>query len=147
VSRPAVRGAAALGGICELVLEARDVGRLARFYAGLGLEVLAHEPDRVWLAAGPRSRLGIWSPGEKEHRDRGGSHVHFALAVTRGAIERLTRELRAAGHQVKGPVEHEGGDRSVYVFDPEGNRVELWDYFHDGDGATDGVDALRADAR
>jgi hypothetical protein len=46
---------------------------------------------------------------------------------------------------VQGPVEHEGGDRSAYFFDPAGNRVELWDYFRDGDGAENGVMALAED--
>jgi catechol-2,3-dioxygenase len=129
-------------GICELVLETGQIKRLARFYASLGLEVLAEEDDRVWLATGERSRLGIWSPGEKEHRDRGGAHVHFALAVPRGTLLGLAGQLRASGLDVKGPIEHDGGDRSLYVFDPEGNRVELWDYFHDGDGAEQGVAGL-----
>jgi catechol-2,3-dioxygenase len=129
-------------GICELVLEASDVKRLVRFYASLGLHLLSEEDDRVWLAAGERARLGIWSPGEKEHRDRGGSHVHFALAVPRGTLLQLAEQLRGAGLDVKGPIAHDGGDRSLYVFDPEGNRVELWDYFHDGDGAREGVGGL-----
>ena len=63
---------------------------------------------KVWLAAGADTRLGIWSPGRKEHADRGGRHVHFALSVTRGR-----------------------------------NRVELWDFFRDGNGRSEGVDALR----
>jgi catechol-2,3-dioxygenase len=131
-----------IAGICELVLEAQDVDRLERFYRRLGLSPLAREDDRVWLAAGERVRLGIWSPGEKEHADRGGRHVHFALSVARGTLERLDEELRAEGFEVKGPLEHEGGDRSLYVFDPEGNRLELWDFFRDGDGAEHGVAAL-----
>jgi hypothetical protein len=28
------------------------------------------------------------------------------------------------------------------VADPEGNVVEVWDFFVDGDGAVEGVDAL-----
>jgi catechol-2,3-dioxygenase len=132
-------------GICELVLEAEDVPRLERFYRRLGLEELAREDDRVWLAAGPAVRLGIWSPGAKEHDDRGGRHVHFALSVPRGTLDRLTRELRDEGFDVKGPVEHDGGDKSTYVFDPEGNRLELWDFFRDGEGADDGVAALADD--
>jgi catechol-2,3-dioxygenase len=107
---------------------------LEGFYRRLGLSVLAREPDRVWLAAGERARLGLWSPGAKEHADRGGRHVHFALSAGRGTLERLTLELRDAGIAVEGPVEHDGGDRSIYVSDPEGNRVELWDFFRDGDG-------------
>jgi catechol-2,3-dioxygenase len=132
-----------LSGICELVLEAEDVGRLERFYRALGLSELSNDGDRVWLAAGPDTRLGIWSPGCKEHADRGGRHVHFALSVTRGTLERLAGELRQHGVEVEGPIEHDGGDRSIYVFDPEGNRVELWDFFRDGNGRLEGVAALR----
>ena len=133
-----------MNGICELVLEAHDVERARAFYVGLGLTELSRDGDRLWLAAGHRTRLGIWSPGRKEHADRGGRHVHFALSVSRGTLERLASDLRDRGVDVEGPIEHEGGDRSIYVFDPEGNRVELWDYFRDGDGRRAGVDALRA---
>ena len=129
-------------GICELVLETADVERLAGFYEGLGLEVLSREGDRAWLAAGEMSRLGIWSPGEKEHDDRGGRHVHFALSVETGTLDRSAERLTGHGLEVEGPVEHDGGDRSLYFFDPDGNRVELWDYFTTGDGADEGVAAL-----
>jgi hypothetical protein len=38
------------------------------------------------------------------------------------------------------------GDRSAYFSDPGGgNRVELWDFFREGDGAEDGVMALAED--
>ena len=88
--------------------------------------MLAREDDRVWLVAGGRSRLGIWAPGPQEHAERGGRHVHFALSTARGTLERLTSELRDDGIGVEGPIEHDGGDRSIYLSDPEGNRVELW---------------------
>jgi hypothetical protein len=58
----------AVDSICELVLEAGDIDRLVAFYSGVGLEVLAQQEDRAWLATGERSRLGIWSPGPKERR-------------------------------------------------------------------------------
>ncbi|HEU5252947.1 MAG TPA: VOC family protein [Solirubrobacterales bacterium] len=129
-------------GICELVLETEDVQGLRGFYEGLGLRLLLEEEGRVWLALGERCRLGIWPPGEKEHSDRGGRHVHFALSVHGDELDSLTRELRDRSVEVEGPVEHDGGDRSAYFFDPAGNRVELWDFFRDGDGAADGVMAL-----
>jgi catechol-2,3-dioxygenase len=133
-----------IAGICELVLETDDVDRLRGFYEEkLGLrQLLAEEEGRVWLEIGERCRLGIWSPGEKEYSDRGGSHVHFALSVGAEGVDALSAQLREGGVEVEGPVEHEGGDRSVYFFDPAGNRVELWDFFRDGDGAEDGVMAL-----
>lgn len=132
-----------IAGICELVLETDDVGRLQDFYEELGLRrLLAEDEDRVWLRAGERCRLGIWSPGEKEYSDRGGSHVHFALSVGTDGLDALSAQLREREVEVEGPIEHEGGDRSAYFSDPAGNRVELWDFFRDGDGAEDGVMAL-----
>jgi len=138
--------AASTSGICELVLEAEDLERLEAFYTGLGLDLLSRGSDRIWLATGERSRLGIWSPGRKEHSDRGGRHVHFALAVERGTLDRLSDRLRRSGTEVEGPVVHDGGDRSAYFFDPEGNRVELWDFFCDGAGAVAGVEPLAESA-
>lgn len=134
-----------LGGICELVLETDDVGRLASFYRELGLERVLEEDDRVWLALGDHCRLGIWPPGEQEFGDRGGRHVHFALSVDHDDLEALTTRLRERDVEVEGPVEHDGGDLSAYFFDPAGNRVELWDFFRDGDGAEGGVMALAED--
>jgi catechol-2,3-dioxygenase len=133
-----------IAGICELVLETDDVDRLRDFYEEkLGLkQLLTEDEDRIWLKIGQRCRLGIWSPGEKEFSDRGGRHVHFALSVRADGLDALSAQLHEQGVEVEGPVEHEGGDRSAYFFDPAGNRVEIWDFFRDGDGAEEGVMAL-----
>jgi hypothetical protein len=52
-----------------------------------------------------------------------------------------TIEVRG-GHPYRGPVEHEGGDRSLYVEDLEGNVVEVWDFFERGEGRREGAAAL-----
>ena len=120
-------------GICEMTLEARDMALLERFYTrGFGLEILAREEDRIWLAAGERTRLGLWAPGEKEFGDEGGRHVHFAFSAAPGRLDELKARLESHGASVRGPEEHPGGDRSIYVEDPEGNVVEVWDYFGRG---------------
>jgi len=117
-------------GLCEITLQARDVQSLAAFYAEtLELEILSRDDDRIWLAIGDRGRLGLWTPGEKEFGDQGGRHVHFALAVEPGSLDRKAAWLRGHGVEVEGPVEHPGGDRSIYFRDPEGNVAELWDFF------------------
>jgi catechol-2,3-dioxygenase len=132
-----------LAGFAELTLEARDIGALERFYVeALGLEPLAREDDRVWLAAGRSARLGLWTPGEKEFGDEGGRHVHFAFAADPGSLDDLAERIEAHGARVRGPERHEGGDRSLYVEDPEGNVVEVWDFFHRGEGAREGTAAL-----
>jgi catechol-2,3-dioxygenase len=127
-------------GFAELTLETAEPRALERFYTeAFGLTVLAREDDRTWLAAGRHARLGLWTPGEKEYDDEGGRHVHFALSAAPGRLDALVERLRGQGVEVRGPVEHDGGDRSIYVEDPEGNVVEVWDFFARGTE----VDALR----
>ena len=130
-------------GVVELTLQVRDLQALEAFYTDVfGLRVLKREDDRVWLAAGERSRLGLWLPGEKEFGDEGGAHVHYAFGVQPGTLDRIVETLGDRGIPVKGPIEHPGGDRSIYLSDPEGNVVEAWDFFDRGEGAAQGTDAL-----
>jgi catechol-2,3-dioxygenase len=122
-----------VSGFSELTLESPDPDSLARFYVEcFGLRELAREDDRIWLGAGEAARLGIWKPGKKEFGDEGGAHVHFAFAVEPTKLEQLAGRLETWGIDVDGPHEHDGGDRSMYVRDPEGNVVEAWDYFERG---------------
>ena len=86
--------------------------------------------------------LGLWTPGAKEFGDEGGRHVHFAFAADPGSLDELVERLREHAVSVRGPEEHPGGDRSIYVEDPEGNVVEVWDFFHRGEGARDGTHAF-----
>jgi catechol-2,3-dioxygenase len=133
----------ALAGLAELTLETVDLGEMERFYrVVLGLRVLSRDPDRVWMAVGRRTRLGLWSPGAKEFGDRGGRHVHFAFSAEPGALDDLVERLRPRAVAVDGPVQHPGGDRSIYFRDPAGNLVEAWDFLERGEGARDGVGAL-----
>jgi catechol-2,3-dioxygenase len=104
--------------------------------------VISRQDDRVWLACGERTRLGLWLPGEKEFGDEGGRHVHYALSASPGRLHDVRDRLVEVGVEHRGPVEHPGGDRSLYFEDPEGNVVEVWDFFQRGKGARGGVHAL-----
>ncbi len=132
-----------LTGLVELTLEVRDLEVLESFYTDVfGLRVLKRDEDRIWLAAGERARLGLWLPGEKEFGDEGGRHVHYAFGAEPGTLDALVGRLQDRGVPVRGPEEHPGGDRSIYVEDPEGNVVEVWDFFERGEGEREGTDAL-----
>jgi catechol-2,3-dioxygenase len=132
-----------VSGLVELTLEVRDLQAAEDFYVDVfGLRVLGREADRIWLDAGGGARLGLWLPGEKEFGDEGGHHVHFAFGAEPDALDALVARLGARGVTVRGPVEHPGGDRSIYLSDPEGNVVEVWDFFERGEGAEWGTDAL-----
>ena len=82
-----------------------------------------------------------WTRGETEFGDEGGRDVHFALSVSPGALDKTCERLRELGAEFEGPVEHSGGDRSLSCEDPAGNVLELWDFFHRGEGI-DGDNAL-----
>jgi catechol-2,3-dioxygenase len=134
-------------GFAELTLQVRDRERMEAFYRELlDLEVLAREHDRTWLSVGRQARLGLWLPGEKEYGDEGGTHVHFAFSAGPGGLDEVVERLQRNAVMHRGPVEHAGGDRSLYVEDPEGNVVEVWDFFHRDEGREEGVAALADDA-
>ncbi|WP_051472122.1 VOC family protein [Patulibacter minatonensis] len=130
--------------VVELTLESDDPEALERFYVrAFDLEVLSEERDRRWLKVGERTRLGLWSPGRKEFGDQGGRHVHFAMSATPNRLDAIHRRLtEEMGLEVEGPEEHDGGDRSLYVRDPAGNLIEVWDFFERGKGAREGADGL-----
>ena len=135
-------GACLVAGVCEVTLETSDRSALEAFYtSALGLAVLSREGDRTWHACGSRARVGLWTPGEKEFGDAGGRHVHFALSVQPGVLDSACERLRELGVEFSRPFEHRGGDRSLYCEDPAGNVLELWDFFHRGEGVH-GVDAV-----
>ena len=132
-----------LDGFAEVTLESRDPEALAAFYRrAFGCSVISREPDRIWLAVGAHARLGLWTPGAKEFGDTGGKQVHFAFRASPGTLDRVVRNLHREEIEVRGPVDHEGGDRSIYVEDPEGNVAEVWDFFNREQGRREGVRAL-----
>ena len=117
-------------GVSELVLEVVDLEAAERFYADvLGLPVVERWTSReaVWLMAGDRTRIGLWTPQVGLARGRGGVHVHYAMHIPPDRYDAAIEHLRAQGQAV---IEHAfpgyGGSRALYVDDPDGNVVELW---------------------
>ncbi len=128
-------------GLAEITLQTSELDALEWFYREvIGLPVLQRQEDRVWLEAGPKGRIGLWTPGEKEFDDRAGAHVHFALAVRPAALDQMAVRLDVAGADHEGPVAHDGGDRSLYWTDPAGHRGEAWELFADGGSTADVAD-------
>lgn len=129
-SRPVVP---ATLGLFEMTLEVADLAAAEHFYhAVLGLPVAARwEPPRpaTWLALGGEGFLGLWpveSGGEAAiHQGRGGAHVHFALRVPRGTLDATQARLEGLGLAVEAGWDFGGGNRAIYLDDPDGNVVEL----------------------
>jgi catechol 2,3-dioxygenase-like lactoylglutathione lyase family enzyme len=124
-------------GVNELVLEVLDLKAAERFYAGvLGLPVVERWPHRkaLWVMAGERTRIGLWSPQVGIAGGRGGVHVHYAMQPADPDYEATVERLRRHGLEIK-EVLHEDRlldgrpSRAVFVSDPDGNVIELrtWD--------------------
>jgi catechol 2,3-dioxygenase-like lactoylglutathione lyase family enzyme len=119
-------------GVNELVLEVADLPTAERFYADvLGLPVVERWQDReaVWLTAGDRTRIGLWTPQVGLAGGRGGAHVHYAMHVPPDRYDSAVAALRERGQDVE---EHRfpayEDSRAAYVTDPDGNVVEIWTY-------------------
>jgi catechol-2,3-dioxygenase len=114
-------------GVSELVLEVVDLEAAERFYAEvLGFPVVGRrDEDRVWLMAGARTRIGLWTPHVGIAGGRGGVHVHYALHVDETDYGAALARLREHGYEPHEEDFEERG-RAAYVTDPDGNVVELW---------------------
>lgn len=119
-------------GLYELVLEVADLAASEGFYTeAIGLAVANRwgaDRPAVWLSLGNEGFLGLW-PRESGgavaiHNGRGGRHVHFALRVPLGALDRAQARLEAFGHSVE-RVDFGNGNLAIYVDDPDGNVLEL----------------------
>src|SRR4051794_23376414 len=116
-----------VSGLAELTLETTDLAAMERFYREVvGLAPLSREDDRVWLAVGERSRLGLWTPGDKEFGDRGGRHEDFALSAAPGPLGPRARGPSVCGGLFRVAVRRARGDRTTPPPAPEGKPRGAW---------------------
>ena len=116
-------------GVSELVLEVVDLEASERFYRDvLGLPVVERWEDRgaVWVMAGERTRIGLWTPQVGLAGGRGGIHVHFAMQISEADYPDAVDRIRSSGVEVEEITFGPDHGRAAYVNDPDGNVVELW---------------------
>jgi len=117
----------------HLALNTGDLARAEKFYAGLfGLKVSRRTDRELFLRCGADYLTIRELPARKEGylpapEDETGLD-HLGLAVAPEDFDAVLAEVKAAGVRVvRGPISHNGGGRSFYCLDPDGNRVEVWD--------------------
>ena len=117
----------------HVALTVADMDKTLHFYQLLGLEVLRTSGPG---ADGVRSAV-LRVVGEQEinvfhkagltgidQEDRTGMH-HFCVDMEAASIDAVVADLQQAGLSIyRGPVERRDGT-SVFVYDPDGVRVEL----------------------
>lgn len=127
----------------HLVLAVRDMDAMLRFYLDvIGLAPHSVDEYRAGAALFPCARVhegtlidllpeALWNTGEPGPRTWPNMN-HFCVALEAADWEPLLGRLEAAGVEIEaGPMTLSGarGDgTSVYVRDPDGNRVELRTY-------------------
>ena len=105
-------------GIHEIVFEVKDLDRSVAFYQNvIGLTLHSRGPEEAWFRAGEQ-RFALFTP------DRVGSGQHFAVLIAPSDAERTRRALVAQGFPEETMQWDDG--LSVYVRDPDGNKIELY---------------------
>jgi glyoxylase I family protein len=125
-----------INGIDHVVLRVRDLARALRFYRevlGCTLEREQPELGLTQLRAG-RCLIDLVTadgPLGSRHGTLAGTATnleHFCLSIAPFEESALAAQLGAAGVEVHEPGSRYGADgqgRSLYIEDPDGNRVEL----------------------
>ncbi len=120
-------------GFAELTLETPDLARLEASTSTCS----ASRCSRARTTASGSRRAstrgsGSGRPGEKEFGDAGGATCTSRSPPRPAGSTRSASGCARTAPRCAGPEEHDGGDRSLYVEDPEGNVVEVWDFFARG---------------
>ena len=123
---------AAPSGVHHVAVLVRNLAAAEAFYGGvLGLPVLRRwpadpalpaGPERsIWLDTGGGDFLALERAGDDADTTAGGSGLHlFALRIPAGDRAAWEKRLASAGVAI-----YRRTDYTVYVRDPEGNRVGL----------------------
>jgi catechol 2,3-dioxygenase-like lactoylglutathione lyase family enzyme len=124
-------------GAHHVAIKVADLARAEAFYAGvLGLPLLRRWPasdgvgDRsVWLGLGAGAFLALErSEGAQPAKAENAPGLHLlALHIERADKEAWIAKLAEAGHPI-----YQHTDYTVYVKDPEGNRIGLSHWGDDG---------------
>ncbi|MDP3064407.1 MAG: VOC family protein [Chloroflexota bacterium] len=127
-------------GIAELALVVSDLQRSLDFYVGLlGFRLAPYdvgEGGRI-LRIGRGRYMGLWQVGrwhssylspERNARYFGQriGQTHPVFAIRQDDVPLLAERLRAAGHEIDGPMPHGDGSLHLYVSDPDGHALEFW---------------------
>ncbi len=123
-------------GLDHLVVNVKDMDAALEFYGGvLGLEVLRLDQFRRGQVGFVSVRVSEWSlidlrPSDGAAPAPGAANMdHFCLVLEPTDMAALMVEMKAKGIAVAGPVSPRwgsvGNGPSFYLWDPEGNKIEL----------------------
>jgi catechol 2,3-dioxygenase-like lactoylglutathione lyase family enzyme len=119
--------------IDHIAIPVRDLAANEAFYLnvlGLKFKTTRRNPDgsprQTYVLAG-ENIIGLHLPGVIAEASSSVA-PRVGVGVTRERFDQVQRNLKAANHSFRGPVEHSEGDplaQSVYFDDPDGNHLEF----------------------
>jgi catechol 2,3-dioxygenase len=114
----------------HVVLNVRDLDASLAFYtAALGMELVTHNTPRqmAFLSSGTQHHDIALSqaPAGAERGVIGINHIAMQIEGGAEELRQLYGRLLAAGAQIDRTTEH-STTLSVYFFDPDGNRLEIF---------------------
>ena len=116
-------------GIGGIFFKAKDSKALARWYQeNLGVPVEDWGGARfVWKEHDPAGDAAtVWSPFKADTEYFAPSTATFMVNYRVDDLDAMLAQLRAAGAKVDDKVEDSEFGRFGWAYDPDGNKIELW---------------------
>lgn len=114
----------------HVVLKVRDLEVAKQFYGGvLGMEISSESPRAIFFRfANYHHDIGTFKVSDDApapEKDQVGL-LHIALVVdSEETLKRLHKELPEKGVEVAATIDH-GMTHSLYIYDPDGNQIEIY---------------------
>ncbi|MEV6060957.1 VOC family protein [Nocardia asteroides] len=114
----------------HVVLKMRDLEVAKQFYSGiLGMKISSESPIAVFFRfADYHHDIGVFKvtdEAELPKEDQAGL-LHFALVVdSQAELVRMHQHLKDHGVAIEATFDH-GMTRSLYIFDPDHNAIEIY---------------------
>ncbi len=117
-----------IGGIFFKAQDPKALGAWYRQHLGIGVEEWGGAAFR-WATPDNPTGTGttVWSPFKADTTYFAPSTASFMINYRVDDLHALLAQLRAEGCQVDVKVEESAYGKFGWVFDPEGNKIELWE--------------------
>ncbi len=120
---------ASINKVGHVVLSVKDVEASMKFYAeALGMDVMLHrDGSAAFLSFGTQHHdIALFkAPEDAEMGKLGLNHIAFQIEGGETELRQLYGRILQHGAQIDYTTDH-GMTRSVYFFDPDGNRLEIF---------------------
>ncbi|HEY7493734.1 MAG TPA: VOC family protein [Candidatus Tectomicrobia bacterium] len=114
----------------HVVLNVRNIDASVAFYTqALGMELMVHHQERhmAFLSFGTQHHdIALFqAPEGAQSGGLGINHIAMQIEGGKAELQQLYGRLLTAGARIDRTTEH-SGTLSVYFFDPDGNRLEIF---------------------